>query len=793
MSGSTSNNSWTILTPEETAAETLGPLAEGRKCQDEHRATTEEFGAKPTDGAEGLSVEDHSMSEERTTKQSGGSDHDGCAPDFHIPASSSEVTSSAVPYSQPEDQAVDFAQCSSEPDSFSDSDTHLRASPEESPTSPPTTETLGHLDLVRGQTDDDTLLQTPEQEFQQGGEESHLPHLEKTQESPVETEAVLENTETTASEGEPEVRRRRRSLLAALERIGRTDEEEEAEEDFQLPQREEDTGLTLNKCILGAVILLGLGTIFFSGVFMDLEEESDYATTELNDSEAPVKQEWLNPAVAPPAADADNGELLNKLAEGNEHITMLQAQLQAQNEELKVAKGQAAEGTTELLQQEEVEEENTAASSSPSGQTEDSRQKQKDQGQNKDKHDMGERKEWNDAEKSEWTKEKKHLKDGSRMESKDKERKKDKPKERREEGKHKKHSEEPKEWKKEKSKTGDDGKPWEDKNKRKELTGKSDKKLKHDQFNGNSQWSSKEEKRSLKEGKHHGDWHKGSKEKQWIKETDGHKEEGKYKYERGDRKERGEKEWRKDNDWKSKNGERKQWSENDWKNNKDEKKWKKRDNSKQLSNNEEVWEGGDGREKKHKEEWHEDKSSFDKHKHMGSDRKDHKWAEKNPTHSHRKPSPQQPEYWVQQKDRLQHSTRPLQLCNSLEACAQAEGVRPVLFSEFEEILQTYLSKAQSAGVDSSQIDEFRKLATESFKNGVFVHDQMSFQEYVEDLGDILEDLVEGEEGDEDQDSALEDEMEGFEREVMQKFMLSGSGEQGRVKEEWRKESGRGRG
>lgn len=101
-------------------------------------------------------------------------------------------------------------------------------------------------------------------------------------------------------------------------------------------------------------------------------------------------QEWLNPAVAPPAADADNGELLNKLAEGNEHITMLQAQLQvwinpvshlvhsstpagdiyskdpllllskqAQNEELKVAKGQAAEGTTELLQQEEVEEENS--------------------------------------------------------------------------------------------------------------------------------------------------------------------------------------------------------------------------------------------------------------------------------------------------------------------------------------------------------------------------------------------------------------------------------------------------
>lgn len=68
----------------------------------------------------------------------------------------------------------------------------------------------------------------------------------------------------TAEEGEPELRRRR-SLLAALERIGRTEEEEEKEEEFRFPQREDDSGFSVNKCILGAVILLGLGTIFFSG------------------------------------------------------------------------------------------------------------------------------------------------------------------------------------------------------------------------------------------------------------------------------------------------------------------------------------------------------------------------------------------------------------------------------------------------------------------------------------------------------------------------------------------------
>ena len=71
-----------------------------------------------------------------------------------------------------------------------------------------------------------------------------------------------ERTEKTGEEAEA---RRRRTLLAALERIGRTEEEEEGEEVFQLPQREEDSGFSVNKCILVAVILLGLGTIFFSG------------------------------------------------------------------------------------------------------------------------------------------------------------------------------------------------------------------------------------------------------------------------------------------------------------------------------------------------------------------------------------------------------------------------------------------------------------------------------------------------------------------------------------------------
>lgn len=60
--------------------------------------------------------------------------------------------------------------------------------------------------------------------------------------------------------------RRRRSLLASLERIGRAEEEEEREEEFRLPRQQGDSGFSVNKCILAALILLGLGTIFFSGI-----------------------------------------------------------------------------------------------------------------------------------------------------------------------------------------------------------------------------------------------------------------------------------------------------------------------------------------------------------------------------------------------------------------------------------------------------------------------------------------------------------------------------------------------
>ncbi|KAM3614972.1 uncharacterized protein V6R79_021692 [Siganus canaliculatus] len=890
--GSGANNSWTILSPEESAAETLRPLAEGKECHEESPSPA----AGPASGAEpaqGHHVEDSPASKENGVTLNGdpGTNEDppvSAAVTDAAASSSLEVSGSCIPHSdalsQSEGLPEDPAQSSPDSDSFSESYTHITASPDETPATLLNTETLGHGEVTQDDervTEGATLHPLEGEGRQQEEEESDLsqrtPDIGKQADSTVDSEA---SEEKTGGDGEPEVRRRR-SLLAALERIGRTEEEEEREEEFQLPQREDDSGLSLNKCILGAVILLGLGTIFLS--------ESDYGTRELKDAEVPGKQEWLNPEVPLPPVDAGSSELLNKLSEGKEQISVLQAQLQAQQEELKVAMGQAAEGAKERLQWEEVEKENSrlkkemaslpvllkenermkrelesvpalqkeletlrstvtelkptsahevgstpVKSTTPpsSGHVEDSTeqpaepaQKASKQPREKSKNvrnagvDVGDRKEGKEREK--WkTAEKNERKDGGKTEWKKQEHAKfDK------EGEEKKAWKE-KEWKKERASRGDDGKPWKDREGKKERTEKSErkewkeetggwKKTKREKVNEGKPWRGKEEK------KEHGEKQKGKEhwkgEKEWKKGRDGYKEGGKEKWEKKDWKDKGEK---KDGERKSGNGkegkwkgERKQWDESshrgkegrakderkEWKDNerkskngKYEKEWKSnKDERKQQERKEEQWKRGRKDDK--------DKANSHKHKFNHGHRDQHHWVDRKPSHAQHRPSVGQPEYWLHQRDRLQHGSKPSQHCSSLETCAQAEGLLPVPFPDFHAILQTYLSKAGEAGVDASVRDELLKLTAEFFKDGVFVHDQMSFQEFAEDVGDVLEDMVEGdedddEEGEEEEDSAIENEMDMFEREVLKKFSVPGAGgKEDRAKGEWRKESVRGRG
>ncbi|XP_074509706.1 pre-B-cell leukemia homeobox interacting protein 1b isoform X1 [Sebastes fasciatus] len=934
--GSGANNSWTILAPEETAAETLRPLAEGTKHHEESLTSAagseENQPANGAESAEGLPVESHLVSEEKTAELSGDTSTEqhyavpAVVTDAPVPTTL-EVSGSSVPGSdaliQSEGLPEGLAQSSPDPDSFSDSYTHISPSPDDPPALLLSTETLGGGEFTQEEerlAQEGALHPLNGEELQQEEEGSELfprtTDLRKQADSLVDSEVG----EKTGDEAEPEVKRRR-SLLAALERIGRTEEEEEGEEEFQLPQRRDDSGFSVNKCILGAVILLGLGTIFLSGVFMDLDEESDYGTMELKDAEVPGKQEWLNPEVPPPPVDADNTELLNKLAEGNPQISVLQAQLQAQKEELKVAKGQAAEGAKARLWWEEVEKENSrlkkemtslpvlqkenermkrelesvpalqkeletlrstvtelkhpsAASeaaqapvkpttSPPSGKPEDSTQvtagstetqpkkprddqREKKKDVKKDKMDMGEKKEWKESVKSEWKEgEIREQKDGGKAELKKGKQEPGKfDKEKDKEGKQKRHSDETKQWKekdrkKEKVSRGDEGKPWKDREGKKDRVEKSERKegkdkdwIKHEKVKEGKQWRGKEEKKDWKVGKDHGEKLKGKEEwkgeKEWRKGKDGLKESEKEKREKKDWKEKGEKkEWKKkDGDWKSKNGkdhskegkgkgERKQWEERknhgkerkgkderiQWneKKSKDDKEWRKKDERKKQ---EEPLKTGVDKDRK-------DRSSSQKHKdehksnsHHGHKEK-HLWGDdRKPPHSHSRPSQEQPEYWVQQRDRLQNNPKPAPQCDSLETCAQAEGLLPVPLPEFEAILDTYLAKAEEAGVDGAKREELKKLATEFFKDGVFVHDQTSFQEFVEDLTDILEDMVEGDDDDdndddsdtEEEDSAIEEEMEEFEKEVMKKFSLPGAVEkEEKSKGELKKESGRGRG
>ncbi|XP_077950936.1 pre-B-cell leukemia homeobox interacting protein 1b isoform X22 [Gasterosteus aculeatus] len=822
--GSSANNSWTILTPEETVAETLRPLAEGT---DNHGGSlTSAAGCgenRPADcaqSAEGLPVERHLVSkEEKPAELSEDTE-------LHRPAA---VTDASVP-SQSEGLPETTASTCPDADSFSDSYAHVAPSPDEPSASLPSTETLGGVEFTQEEerlAEEGTRHQLDREELQQEGEESDL--SAKPTDLWKQAEEGEGRSEKTGEEAEPELRRRR-SLLAALERIGRTEEDEEVEEEFRLPQRgddDNDSGFSVNKCILAVVILIGLGTIFFSGVFMNLDEESEYGTMEQKGAEETRKREWLNPEVPPLPVDADSSELLNK-----QQISLLQAQLQ--KAELKVAKLQADEGVKERLQWEEMEKENTASeaaqaavksvTSPPSGQpgngsqasarSKERQPKKPWDDQRKDvKKDRIGQKELKEGDAFEW-------KEGKKRERKDdgktewqqgsEQGKFDKEKEKG--GKQKHHGEETKQWKdkeRKKEKTGreDEGKSWKYKEGKKEWIEKSERKekvaedWKKTNRENSKQWRGEEEKKDWKVGKDHAGKHKSKDEwkgeKEWKKGKD--VVEASLKK---DWKKKGEK---KDGDWKSKDGkagkgkddrkqrdesknhgnERKLWNENEQKNKNGKAERKKA---------EESWKRGGEGDKKPDGDRKRDVSSSHTHRDEHKSREGHRWGDGELPHTHSRASPGQPEYWLQQRLRLQRRPKPPRQCGSAETCARAEGLLPVPFPEFRALLQTYLAKAEEAGVDASEREELDKLASEFFRDGVFAHDQTSFREFVDNLEDILEDLVEGDDDAGGEDSEAEDEMEEFEREVIERFSAPGAAEKvGGSKGEWRKQSGPGRG
>ncbi|CAL8256394.1 unnamed protein product [Boreogadus saida] len=928
MSDSGSGNSWTLLSQEENVA-TLRPLAEGTELLGDGKSQPTEVAitAKTEHPSENQQASEENMSGQFEGEAS------PCIAQSPSPTTAptttptSDPSSTLIPtieipppppslvipahslhgrdaHSQSEGLPEGPVESRPDPDSFSDSYTHISTSSSHEPRIP---ELLGGLEL----TEEDEDADRPGSEGEGSEQGPSQPG------SSVDPEVGEERgPEIRGAKGDAEGRRG--TLLASLEQIGRR-EEEEPEEEFQLPRRNDDSGFSVNKCILGAVILLGLGTIFLSGVFMDLDEDSNYAPRDLREAEKPVKQEWPKPE-APQAAVDEGMDILNKLVKETQQIAALQAK--TQEEELNAARGRAAEGAQEQLRgsqkvevvvEENVHEaallhpvkattaplggqegESSPATSSTEGQTKkplhvgregektDSRERgkteRKDEEWKKPNHDQQERsKEVKGRKKKEEGregKEKGHIGDirepwrerGDGKELREKaERNAQKEEKKWKNGKHEKSDsdrvEERKGHDKEKKKEKERGdrKEWVgrdgERNNRKEENqwkrGKEEKEGKK----GKDERKDRKEEREWKKGKSEkldNDREKESRGREEKKYGTGSKEHGKRTQEKEDWK--GEKEWKKGKDaykesskeWKEKKEGREKGEQKDWKkdtnrrskDDKDQRREKQgreerrseegREGRKPLEGKEErrrgegkearrPWEGkeerrhgerrhGENRErhdegKTKREAWKEERKDVDgkQDRKINSVREedvDHKKQEHHrhnqyheeslwqapgdgrPTHTRRRPSFGQPDYWVHQRQRLRQNRLPSRHCASVEDCARFEGTLPVQLTEFEALLEGYLAKAeQGAGVDTSAGEEIRTLAAEFFKDGVFVHDQMSFRDYLEDLADILEDMVDGDDSEEDQeedDSDLEDEMEMFGKEVMKWFAVERS-------------------
>lgn len=226
--------------------------------------------------------------------------------------------------------------------------------------------------------------------------------------------------------------------------------------------------------------------------------------------------------------------------------------------------------------------------------------------------------------------------------------------------------------------------------------------------------------------------------------------------------------------------------ESKWRVNKDKNQWKKDEKKEFKGGKDKKYkiEGGQGenevksKHSSHKEAWRKSQDEWERKKgerrmdreerrrekpwHNKPDKKKHESRQQKPNQQH--------DFWRDQEQKLTRNIRPQLGCSNVEGCAAKEGLYPVELSEFEELLEGYLSKLDDSSSSSGK-DKIRKLTAQFFEDGVFIHDRMRFGDFAEDVADILEDAVDILEGHKDNDS-LEEEMEEFEREALWKFAIT---------------------
>lgn len=121
------------------------------------------------------------------------------------------------------------------------------------------------------------------------------------------------------------------------------------------------------------------------------------------------------------------------------------------------------------------------------------------------------------------------------------------------------------------------------------------------------------------------------------------------------------------------------------------------------------------------------------------------------------------DFWKHQEKKLRRNQNPPEHCYDVSGCAEAEGLVRVKLSDFQGLLDIYLSKLRRLSVKDKEA--FHRFVAQFFHGGIFSHDQILFGEFVEDVADILEDLADVLMD----DDALEEEMEEFERQALWRF------------------------
>ncbi|KAL7883095.1 hypothetical protein SRHO_G00007530 [Serrasalmus rhombeus] len=447
-----------------------------------------------------------------------------------------------------------------------------------------------------------------------------------------------------------------------------SDEEDEEEEEFRMPERkEEKSGFSLNHLIIGALALLCLGSLFFT----------DFDGSELSDQ-----------------------ELLEKLAQENKQISILEAQILSQKEELDRALKMAADkGITDKENAKMKEELSTLPALKKELEALKAR--------------IGELAQLTAEEPSETSQSSISSSPGVPRDIQ--------------------------------GSTGPDR--WWDK--QQELK---------------RQKTLLEESRKRLEGIKKPGWHKKGLRESLVEMQQRLSEQVDYLGKR--------------DEWKRKHKEhkegKKEWGDkkrNQW-------KMEETENRKEWKLGKDKYDGGSKHKEhfvKYREEWDHKK---DERKLERERRKQERpWQTKSHHHHHQhnhhhKKQHQQREpvdFWKHQEEKLRRNQNPPERCRGVADCADAEGFTPVKLSDFQALLEIYLSKL--GGVAEENLEALRRLIAQFFHGGIFSHNSMLFSEFAEDVADILEDLADAlkdkqHSGDSE---ALEEEMEQFEKEALWKF------------------------